>query len=119
MSCTFYARGQTGQQLLLRAYSPLNRQIGLGKVKMHTRTEMLDVVLVDGHAKGIVVRDMVTGKISRHSAHAVVLATGGYGNVYFLSTNAMGCNVTATYRAYKRCCLQTLASLRSIPLAFL
>ena len=69
---------------------------------MHTRTEMLDVVLVDGHAKGIVVRDMVTGKISRHSAHAVVLATGGYGNVYFPSTNAMGCNVTATYRAYKR-----------------
>ena len=102
VSRTFYARGQTGQQLLLGAYSSLNRQIGLGKVKMHTRTEMLDVVLVDGHAKGIVVRDMVTGKISRHSAHAVVLATGGYGNVYFLSTNAMGCNVTATYRAYKR-----------------
>jgi len=102
VSRTFYARGQTGQQLLLGAYSSLNRQIGLGKVKMHSRTEMLDVVIVDGHAKGIVVRDMVTGQISRHSAHAVVLATGGYGNVFFLSTNAMGCNVTAAYRAYKR-----------------
>ena len=102
VSRTFYARGQTGQQLLLGAYSALNRQIGLGKVKMHTRTELLDVVLVDGQAKGIVVRNMVTGEISRHSAHAVVLATGGYGNVFYLSTNAMGCNVTATHRAYKR-----------------
>ena len=99
---TFYARGQTGQQLLLGAYSALSRQIGLGKVKMYTRTELLDVVLVDGQAKGIVVRNMVTGEISRHSAHAVVLATGGYGNVFYLSTNAMGCNVTATHRAYKR-----------------
>ena len=102
VSRTFYARGQTGQQLLLGAYSALSRQIGLGKVTMHTRSEMLDVVLVDGHAKGIVVRDMVTGEISRHSAHAVVLATGGYGNVFYLSTNAMGCNVTAAQRAYKR-----------------
>jgi len=102
VSRTFYARGQTGQQLLLGAYSSLNRQIGLGKVEMHTRSEMLDVVMVDGHAKGIVVRNMITGEISRHSAHAVVLATGGYGNVFFLSTNAMGCNVTAAYRAYKR-----------------
>ena len=102
VSRTFYARGQTGQQLLLGAYSALSRQIGLGKVTMHTRSEMLDVVLVDGHAKGIVVRDMVTGEISRHSAHAVVLATGGYGNVFYLSTNAMGCNVTATQRAHKR-----------------
>ena len=102
VSRTFYARGQTGQQLLLGAYSALSRQIGLGKVTMHPRTEMLDVVLVDGHAKGIVVRDMVTGEISRHSAHAVVLATGGYGNVFYLSTNAMGCNVTATQRAHKR-----------------
>ena len=102
VSRTFYARGQTGQQLLLGAYSALSRQIGLGKVKMHTRTELLDVVLVDGQAKGIVVRNMVTGEISRHSAHAVVLATGGYGNVFYLSTNAMGCNVTATHRAYKR-----------------
>ena len=102
VSRTFYARGQTGQQLLLGAYSALNRQIGLGKVKMYTRTELLDVVLVDGQAKGIVVRNMVTGEISRHSAHAVVLATGGYGNVFYLSTNAMGCNVTATHRAYKR-----------------
>ena len=113
VSRTFYARGQTGQQLLLGAYSALNRQIGLGKVKMYTRTELLDVVLVDGQAKGIVVRNMVTGEISRHSAHAVVLATGGYGNVFYLSTNAMGCNVTATHRAYKRgaafanpCCTQ-------------
>ena len=99
VSRTFYARGQTGQQLLLGAYSALNRQIGLGKVEMHSRTEMLDIVLVDGHAKGIVVRDMVTGEISRHSAHAVVLATGGYGNAFFLSTNAKGCNVTAAFRA--------------------
>ena len=102
VSRTFYARGQTGQQLLLGAYSALSRQIGLGKVKMYTRTELLDVVLVDGQAKGIVVRNMVTGEISRHSAHAVVLATGGYGNFFYLSTNAMGCNVTATHRAYKR-----------------
>ena len=99
VSRTFYARGQTGQQLLLGAYSALNRQIGLGKVKMYTRTELLDVVLVDGQAKGIVVRNMVTGEISRHSAHAVVLATGGYGNVFYLSTNANCCNVTATHRA--------------------
>ncbi len=102
VSRTFYARGQTGQQLLLGAYSSLCRQIGLGKVQMFPRTEMLDVVLVDGHAKGIIVRDMVTGEISRHSAHTVVLATGGYGNAFYLSTNAMGCNVTATHRAYKR-----------------
>ena len=102
VSRTFYARGQTGQQLLLGAYSSLSRQIGLGNVQMFPRSEMLDVVLVDGHAKGIIVRDMVTGEISRHSAHTVVLATGGYGNVFYLSTNAMGCNVTATHRAYKR-----------------
>ena len=102
VSRTFYARGQTGQQLLLGAYASLSRQIGLGKVQMFPRTEMLDVVLVDGHAKGIVVRDMVSGEISRHSAHAVVLATGGYGNAFFLSTNAMGSNVTASFRAYKR-----------------
>ena len=102
VSRTFYARGQTGQQLLLGAYSSLSRQIGLGKVQMFPRTEMLDVVLVDGHAKGIVVRDMVSGEISRHSAHAVVLATGGYGNAFFLSTNAMGSKVTASFRAYKR-----------------
>lgn len=102
VSRTFYARGQTGQQLLLGAYSALSRQIGLGTVKMHTRHEMLDVVLVDGHAKGILVRDMVTGEIERHSADAVVLATGGYGNVFYLSTNAAGCNVTATWRAHRR-----------------
>ena len=102
VSRTFYARGQTGQQLLLGAYSALSKQIGAGAVKMYPRTEMLDVVLVNGHAKGIVVRDLVTGKISSHAADAVVLATGGYGNVYYLSTNARGCNVTATFRAYKR-----------------
>ncbi len=102
VSRTFYARGQTGQQLLLGAYASLSRQIGLGTVKMFPRTEMLDVVLVDGHAKGIVVRDLVTGEIRSHAGDAVVLATGGYGNVFYLSTNAKGCNVTATWRAYKR-----------------
>jgi succinate dehydrogenase / fumarate reductase, flavoprotein subunit len=102
VSRTFYAKGQTGQQLLLGAYSALSRQIGLGKVKMYSKTEMLELVLVDGHAKGIVVRDLVTGKISSHSADAVILATGGYGNVFFLSTNAMNCNVTATFKAYKK-----------------
>ena len=102
VSRTFYARGQTGQQLLLGAYQALERQIGLGGVKMFPRTEMLDIVLVGGKARGIVVRDLVTGLISSHAADAVVLATGGYGNVFFLSTNAKGCNVTATFRAYKR-----------------
>jgi len=102
VSRTFYARGQTGQQLLLGAYQALSRQIGLGTVQMFPRTEMLDVVLIDGHAKGIVVRDLVTGEISSHAGDAVVLATGGYGNVFFLSTNAKGCNVTATWRAYKK-----------------
>ncbi len=102
VSRTFYARGQTGQQLLLGAYSALQRQVALGKVQMYPRTEMLDLVLVDGHAKGIVVRDLVTGKITSHAADAVVLATGGYGRVFNLSTMGLGCNVTAAYRAYKR-----------------
>ena len=102
VSRTFYARGQTGQQLLLGAYQALCRQIGLGTVQMYPRTEMLDVVVIDGHAKGIVVRDLTTGEISSHAADAVVLATGGYGNAFFLSTNAKGCNVTATWRAYKK-----------------
>ncbi len=102
VSRTFYARGQTGQQLLIGAYQALSEQIALGKVKMHPRTELLDVVVVDGHAKGIITRDLVTGAIRRHVADAVVLATGGYGNVFYLSTNAKGCNVTATWRAYKR-----------------
>ena len=102
VSRTFYARGQTGQQLLLGAYSALSRQIGLGAVKMHPRTEMLDVVVVDGFARGIVVRNMITGEIGAYAADAVVLATGGYANVFYLSTNAKGCNVTATYRAYKK-----------------
>lgn len=99
---TFYARGQTGQQLLLGAYQALARQIGLGKVRMHTRTEMLDLILINGRARGIVTRDMTTGKIERHVADAVVLATGGYGNVFYLSTNAKGCNATAIWRAHKR-----------------
>ncbi len=102
VSRTFYARGQTGQQLLLGAYQALERQIGLGKVRMHSRTEMLDLVLVDGAAKGITVRDMVTGKVSSCAADAVVMATGGYGNVFYLSTNAKGCNATAIWRAYKK-----------------
>ena len=102
VSRTFYARGQTGQQLLIGAYQALSRQIGKGAVKMFPRTEMLDIVVIDGHAKGIVVRNLVTGDISTHAADAVVLATGGYGNVFYLSTNAKGCNVTATWRAYKK-----------------
>lgn len=102
VSRTFYARGQTGQQLLLGAYSALNRQIANGKVKMYNRTEMLDVVLVDGKARGIVTRDLVTGKIETHSGHAVLLCTGGYGNVFYLSTNAKGSNVTASWRAHKK-----------------
>ena len=102
VSRTFYARGQTGQQLLIGAYSALSRQVANGKVSLHTRSEMLDLVVVDGKARGIVVRNMVTGKIESHSAHAVVLATGGYGNVFYLSTNAMGSNVTAAWRAHKQ-----------------
>ncbi|MCA3007594.1 MAG: fumarate reductase/succinate dehydrogenase flavoprotein subunit [Phycisphaerales bacterium] len=102
VSRTFYARGQTGQQLLLGAYAALSRQIGLKAVKMFARTEMLDVVVVDGHAKGIVVRDLQTGEIRTHAADAVVLCTGGYGNVFYLSTNAKNCNVTATWRAHRR-----------------
>jgi succinate dehydrogenase / fumarate reductase flavoprotein subunit len=102
VSRTFYAAGQTGQQLLLGAYSAMNRQIGRGKIKMYNRHEMLDVVIVDGKARGIITRNLVTGEIERHSAHAVVLGTGGYGNVFFLSTNAMGSNVTAAWKAHKR-----------------
>ena len=102
VSRTFYAAGQTGQQLLLGAYSALSRQIDTGKVKMFPREEMLDLVMVDGHARGIVTRNLVTGKVETHAAHAVVLATGGYGNVFFLSTNAQGSNVTAAWRAHKK-----------------
>ena len=102
VSRTFYARGQTGQQLLLGAYSSLMRQVARGQVTMFPRREMLDLVLVDGQARGIVVRNLITGEIERHTAHAVVLATGGYGNVFYLSTNGMGCNVTAAFRAYKK-----------------
>ena len=102
VSRTFYARGQTGQQLLLGAYSSLSRQIGLGQVAVYPRTEMLDVVLIDGHAKGIVIRDLVTGQISSHAADAVVLATGGYANAFYLSTMGLAANVSAAYRCYKR-----------------
>ena len=102
VSRTFYAKGQTGQQLLLGAYSAMNRQIGRGKITMYNRHEMLDVVIVDGKARGIIARNLVTGEIERHSAHAVVLGTGGYGNIFFLSTNAMGSNVTAAWKAHKR-----------------
>lgn len=102
VSRTFYAKGQTGQQLLLGAYSAMNRQIGRGKIKMYTRHEMLDVVIVDGKARGIIARNLVTGEIERHSAHAVVLGTGGYGNAFYLSTYAMGSNVTAAWKAHKR-----------------
>ena len=102
VSRTFYARGQTGQQLLLGAYQALERQISLNKVKMYTRSEMLDLILKDGHACGIIVRNLLTGEITAHSAHTVVLATGGYGNAYYLSTNAKGCNVTAGYRAHRK-----------------
>jgi succinate dehydrogenase / fumarate reductase flavoprotein subunit len=102
VSRTFYARGQTGQQLLLGAYQAMERQIGLGNIEMHTRHEMLEPILVDGRARGIVVRDLVTGDITTEFADAVVLASGGYGNVFFLSTNAKGCNVTATWRAHRK-----------------
>ena len=102
VSRTFYARGQTGQQLLLGAYQALEKEVARGGVTMYPRTEMLDLVVVDGHARGIVVRDMVTGKIESHAGDAVVLGTGGYGNVFYLSTNAKGCNVTAIWRAHKR-----------------
>ncbi|MEH0156802.1 fumarate reductase/succinate dehydrogenase flavoprotein subunit [Limibacter armeniacum] len=102
VSRTFYARGQTGQQLLLGAYSALSRQVSTGKVKLYSRTEMLDVVKIDGHAKGIITRNLVTGEIESHAGHAVLLCTGGYGNVFFLSTNAMGSNGSAAWRAYRR-----------------
>ena len=102
VSRTFYAKGQTGQQLLLGAYSAMNRQIARGKIEMFNRHEMLDVVIVDGKARGIIARDLVTGEIERHSAHAVVVASGGYGNVYFLSTNAMGSNATAAWKIHKK-----------------
>lgn len=102
VSRTFYARGQTGQQLLIGAYQALERQVAAGTVKMNTRHEMLEVIVVDGRARGVIVRDMVTGEIETHFADAVVLATGGYGNVFYLSTNAMGSNVTATWRAHRK-----------------
>ena len=99
---TFYCRGETGQQLLLGACSALAQQIHVGGVKMHTRSELMDIVVVDGRARGIVVRDLITGEVTSHAADAVVLATGGYSNVFNLSTNAKNCNVTATWRAYRR-----------------
>ena len=102
VSRTFYARGQTGQQLLLGAYQQFSRQVGLGGISLYNRSELIDIVIIDGRASGIVVRDLVTGEISSHAAHAVVLATGGYGNAFFLSTNAMACNVTAAWRAHRK-----------------
>ncbi|MCB9192871.1 MAG: fumarate reductase/succinate dehydrogenase flavoprotein subunit, partial [Flavobacteriales bacterium] len=102
VSRTFYAKGQTGQQLLLGAYSAMNRQIAKGKIQMYNRHEMLDLVVVDGKARGIIARNLVTGEIERHSAHAVIIASGGYGNVFFLSTNAMGSNVTASWKIHKK-----------------
>ena len=115
MSRTFYCRGQTGQQLLLGAYQALSRQVGAGAIHLHPRTEMLDLIVIDGRARGIVTRNLITGKIESHVGDAVVLATGGYGPVFYLSTNALNCNVSATYRAYKRgACSLTPATRRSI-----
>src|SRR5690606_28930348 len=102
VSRTFYARGQTGQQLLLGAYSALMRQVGLNQVRIFPRREMLDLVVIDGKARGIITRNMITGEIESHAADAGVLATGGYGNVYYLSTNAKGSNASAIWRAYRR-----------------
>ncbi len=102
VSRTFYARGQTGQQLLLGAYSAMMRQVAAGKITIYPRREMLDLITIDGRARGIICRNLITGKLERHAAHAVVLATGGYGNVFYLSTNAMASNVTASWRAYKK-----------------
>ena len=102
VSRTFYARGQTGQQLLLGAYSSLQKEVSKGKIKVHTRCELVDVVTIDGRARGIVTRDIVTGEFTKHAADAVLLCTGGYGNVYYLSTNAMASNASAAWRAYKK-----------------
>ena len=102
VSRTFYAKGQTGQQLLLGAYSAMNRQVARGKIKMFTRHEMMDIVIVDGKARGIITRNLITGEIESHSAHAVVLASGGYGNLFYLSTNAMGSNVSAAWKVHKK-----------------
>ena len=101
VSRTFYARGQTGQQLLLGAYSAMMKEVAKGKIQMYTRRDILDIVIIDGKARGVIARDLVTGDIERHVADAVVLATGGYGNVYFLSTNAMGSNVSAAWRGFR------------------
>src|SRR5271156_741257 len=99
---TFYAAGQTGQQLLIGAYQALERQVALGNVEMHSRHEMLDIVVIDGKARGVIVRNLITGELERHFGHAVLLCSGGYGNVFYLSTNAMGCNVTAIWKAHKK-----------------
>lgn len=116
---TFYAKGQTGQQLLLGAYAAMSRQIGKGRIKMYNRHEMMELVIVDGKARGIIARNLVTGEIERHSAHAVVIASGGYGNVYFLSTNAMGSNVSAAWKIHKKeLTSQTLATFRFTLLVF-
>ena len=108
---TFYAAGQTGQQLLLGAYSALERQVALGNVEMHTRHEMLDVVVIDGKTRGIIARNLITGEIERHAGHAVLLCTGGYGNVFYLSTNAMGSNVTAAWKRIKKALFSQILAL--------
>jgi succinate dehydrogenase / fumarate reductase flavoprotein subunit len=120
VSRTFYCRGQTGQQLLLGAYQAMMRQVSTGKVKLFARREMLELVVVDGLARGIIVRNLVTGQLETHTADAVVLATGGYGNVYYLSTMAKGCNVTAAWRCARKGapCLRIRATRRSTRLAF-
>jgi succinate dehydrogenase / fumarate reductase flavoprotein subunit len=115
VSRTFYARGQTGQQLLLGAYQAMERQIAAGRIEMNARHEMLELIVVDGRARGIVVRDLVTGEITTDFADAVVLASGGYGNVFFLSTNAKGCNVTATWRAHRKGALSPRPTRRASP----
>jgi len=120
VSRTFYAKGQTGQQCLLGSYSSLSRQIGTGKVTMYSRRDMLDLVIVDGKARGIITRNLVSGEIERHSAHAVVLATGGYGTIYYLSTLAVGSNATAAWSAHKKeLSLQIQVLFRFILLVFL
>ena len=115
VSRTFYAKGQTGQQLLLGAYSAMNRQVARGKIKMFTRHEMMDIVIVDGKARGIITRNLITGEIESHSAHAVVLASGGYGNLFYLSTNAMGSNVSAAWKVHKKGALFANPSFTQIP----
>ena len=120
VSGTFYAKGQTGQQLLLGAYQAMMKEVENKTVKLHKKKEFMDLVVVDGKARGIIARDLLTGELEKHAADAVILATGGYGNVFYLSTNAMACNVTATWRAHKEgLILQILVTHKSIQRVFL